>query len=180
MMSKKNRRRGYLKYYKKNADGSYTYQGNFYQLKEQAGGLLQIKLRLWIFCGAMIAALLLPGFLNVPGLSRCAYVIIPYAAALIAGVSAGWALFRFCTEGYPVREYVYLETISRLPGRACVCALGTLLAAGGEIIFLVTAQANARTAEAFLFLASGAAAFVCALLLWRGAKNLLAEMTLQK
>ena len=175
MMSKKNRRKAYLEQFRKNADGSYTYEGKQYRLKEQAKSLLQIKLRLWAFCAGALVSLFVPGCLMVPGLSRCAYILIPYAVGLAAGVAAGWSLFRFCTEGYPLREYVYLETISKTPGRALLCALGSLLATVGEAVFLIRSGPAGHAAEAAAFLALGTAAALLALALRRYAKAVAAQ-----
>ena len=52
--------------------------------------------------------------------------ILPYAGALVAGISAVWALARMSCGGARLRSYVYEETVAKLPLR---CLLTGVFAA---------------------------------------------------
>lgn len=60
------------------------------------------------------------------------YVLLPYAGALVAGISAVWALARMSRGGARLRSYVYEETVAKLPLRCLLTGVFAALAAVGS------------------------------------------------
>ena len=64
-------------------------------------------------CGGALAALAAAGMVPAPGAMQQFYVLLPYAGALVAGISAVWALARMSRGGARLRSYVYEETVGQ-------------------------------------------------------------------
>ena len=151
MQQKKNRRgREYLNDFRRDVNGSYLYQGSYCRY---TGSMPYAKLRglLWALCG---------GALPAPGAMQQFYVLLPYAGALVAGISAVWALARMSCGGARLRSYVYEETVAKLPLRCLLTGVFAALAAVGECmdVFLNGGQEAIRYAVLFTALAAAAAA----------------------
>ena len=86
--------------------------------------------------------------------------ILPYAGALVAGISAVWALARMSRGGARLRSYVYEETVAKLPLRCLLTGVFAALAAVGECmdVFLNGGQGAIWYAVLFAALAAAAAA----------------------
>ena len=86
--------------------------------------------------------------------------ILPYAGALVAGISAVWALARMSRGGARLRSYVYEETVAKLPLRCLLTGVFAALAAVGECmdVFLNGGQDAIWYAVLFAALAAAAAA----------------------
>ena len=86
--------------------------------------------------------------------------ILPYAGALVAGISAVWALARMSCGGARLRSYVYEETVAKLPLRCLLTGVFAALAAVGECmdVFLNGEQGAIWYAVLFAALAAAAAA----------------------
>ena len=86
--------------------------------------------------------------------------ILPYAGALVAGISAVWALARMSCGGARLRSYVYEETVAKLPLRCLLTGVFAALAAVGECmdVFLNGGQGAIWYAVLFAALAAAAAA----------------------
>jgi hypothetical protein len=80
----------------------------------------------------MIAA----GCMTAPGIDNCFYVILPYAAEIIAGISVCWALCRLTFGGNPLKAYIYESSVKALPVRTMIAAVAAGLCMAGEIIFV--------------------------------------------
>ena len=95
-----------------------------------------------------------------PGAMQQFYVLLPYAGALVAGISAVWALARMSRGGARLRSYVYEETVAKLPLRCLLTGGFAALAAVGECVdvFLNGGQDAIRYAVLFAALAAAAAA----------------------
>ncbi len=87
-------------------------------------------------------------------------VLLPYAGALVAGISAVWALARMSRGGARLRSYVYEETVAKLPLRCLLTGVFAALAAVGECmdVFLNGGQGAIWYAVLFAALAAAAAA----------------------
>ena len=98
--------------------------------------------------------------LPAPGAMQQFYVLLPYAGALVAGISAVWALARMSRGGARLRSYVYEETVAKLPLRCLLTGVFAALAAVGECmdVFLNGGQGAIRYAVLFTALAAAAAA----------------------
>ena len=94
------------------------------------------------------------------GSYRCYTGSMPYAGALVAGISAVWALARMSRGGARLRSYVYEETVAKLPLRCLLTGVFAALAAVGECmdVFLNGGQGAIRYAVLFAALAAAAAA----------------------
>ena len=95
-----------------------------------------------------------------PGAMQQFYVLLPYAGALVAGISAVWALARMSRGGARLRSYVYEETVAKLPLRCLLTGGFAALAAVGECmdVFLNGGQGAIWYAVLFAALAAAAAA----------------------
>ena len=154
MQQKKTRRgREYLNDFRRDVNGSYLYQGSY---RCYTGSMPYAKLRglLWALCGGALAALAAAGMVPAPGAMQ------PYAGALVAGISAVWALARMSRGGARLRSYVYEETVAKLPLRCLLTGVFAALAAVGECmdVFLNGGQGAIRYAVLFAALAAAAAA----------------------
>ena len=151
MQQKKTRRgREYLNDFRRDVNGSYLYQGSY---RRYTGSMPYAKLRglLWALCGGALAAL---------AALQQFYVLLPYAEALVAGISAVWALARMSRGGARLRSYVYEETVAKLPLRCLLTGVFAALAAVGECMdmFLNGGQGAIWYAVLFAALAAAAAA----------------------
>ena len=136
MQQKKTRRgREYLNDFRRDVNGSYLYQGSY---RRYTGSMPYAKLR------AM----------------QQFYALLQYAGALVAGISAVWALARMSRGGARLRSYVYEETVAKLPLRCRLTGVFAALAAVGECmdVFLNGGQGAIRYAVLFAALAAAAAA----------------------
>lgn len=160
-MQQKKTRRGqeYLNDFRKDVNGSYLYQGSY---RNYAGSMAYGKMqcRLWLLCGGALAALAAAGMVPAPGAMQQFYVLLPYAAALIASISAVWALARMSRGGQHLRSYVYDQTVAKLPLRCLLTGVFAALTAAGEGIdvFLNGAQNAGMYAAIFIVLTAAAAA----------------------
>lgn len=187
-MSEKKRksRRAYLDSYKKKEDGRYVYEGEIYlyvgngfvgndskdnRLKgpgSKAGnpdgnGLKKELARLCFLCGALLCVLLAAGCSTAPGPDSSAYVLLPYAANLVACVSVCWGMGRLVKGGNPLKGHVYEASVAQIPGRALVCAICSGAVVTGEGIYLFQNGADGRILAVFGFLVLETAALILAL-----------------
>lgn len=172
MAGKYKGRRAYLNDYQQNADGSYTYTGSLYVYQGQAS-LPLVKVRLWIFGVLMLAALIACGCMTVPGLNSCAYLLIPYALTVTSAITVCWALANFTAGGCPLKEYIYLSTIPKIPARALLTAITSAMVFGGEIFFVLQNGSNGKTMETILFLILDAVSFLSSVFLRKTVKEML-------
>ena len=178
---KRKGRRAYLDSYKKKEDGSYAYEGDLYVyvgsilasnspgnggLKvgiPKGNGLKKELTRLWILCGALLCTLLAAGCSTAPGPDSFAYVLLPYAANLVACVSVCWGMGRLAKGGNPMKAHVYDASVAQIPGRALACAICSGAVVMGEGIYLFQNGAGGRILAVFGFLVLETAALILAL-----------------
>ncbi len=163
-MSPRNRR-AYLDDYRPTADGGYEYTGAVWHwappearrpLMRRAAALLSAA----FVC--MVAA----GFLPAPGVGYAAYVLLPYAVALVAAALATASLLRLARAGDEVRDHVYQASVPRLPGRLLVGCIAAIASALGQLVHLaLSGGAPSLAGIAFALLMAAAAA--CLALLCR-------------
>lgn len=125
-MAKDNKKRrgsrAYLNDFERDLTGRYHYRGKLYHYQGTLPRQRALAM-LWGCGGASLVLLLAAGCLDGPGLGRCFYVLLPYVAAFVAGVTVCWALGRITAGGDPLREYVYESAAAKLFGRSRVAAL---------------------------------------------------------
>ena len=115
--AKPHRRRAYLDDFKKTQNGDYQYEGSRYacELSEK-----EWKKKSTGMAAAGIAVLLLTiaaGCVPSVGLQGSVFVLLPYAVQLAAACSLAWACARLWSKEYPLREYVYQQTVCKIPLR---------------------------------------------------------------
>lgn len=147
-------RQAYLNDIKINENGQYVYQGTYYIWNEEKKSRKRALGELWASCMVMLAAAVGAGCLPVPGVGNCVYVLAPYVAQIMAVVSVCWALARLSAGGNPLREYVYLATMDKLPKRTALTAVFAAAAAVGEGIYVIknTIQEKIGIIILFIFL----------------------------
>lgn len=157
------RRRANRRYFSKNAAGKYVYSGAYYRYDTPERPRKRALRELWVCCILAAAAGLAAGCVPAPGLTKCAYVMIPYLVGLVAACSMIWSVGQLAAGGDPLREDVYDTTVKRLPRRAAVTGAADGLAVLGEAIYLVRVGAGENAASAAVFLALELAAVLAAL-----------------
>lgn len=131
------KRRAYLDHFTKTASGEYIYAGALYAFQNTGKSRRRTLTELWLCCGGAAAAILAGGCIPAPGVGRCAYVLIPYMLAVIAGGSLIWAVGQMTLGGDPLREYTYRDSVEKLPQRAIATAVCALVALAGEGLYLL-------------------------------------------
>ncbi len=153
------KRRAYLDHFTKTASGEYVYAGGHYIFQNTGKSRKRALLELWLLGGGGAFAVLAGGCIPAPGVGNCAYVLIPYVASVIAVFSMLWAVGQLSLGGDPIREYIYRDSVEKLPRRAVITAVCTLLALVGEGIYLALhRQALAWGAVFLVLMALGAGA----------------------
>lgn len=134
--AKPHRRRAYLDDFRKTQNGDYQYEGSRYacELSEK-----EWKKQSTAMAAAGIAVILLTiaaGCVPSVGLQGSIFVLLPYAVQLAAACSLAWACARLLSKEYPLREYVYQQTVCKIPLRSSVCIAATGVSVIGELIEL--------------------------------------------
>ena len=131
--NKKNNRRAYLNDFQKDETGAYVYCGAVYDYEGSGQSLRSLKIRLCVLGILALVSLLLSGLIRVPGMERSIYILLPYAAALCGSISVCWALTRLLAGSTSLREYLYRESIEKLPVRSIFTACCSAAALAGEL-----------------------------------------------
>ena len=136
---KRTKRRYYLNDFKIGADGKYEYRGKLYSFGGDDRERKRHLARLLSCCIVSLASAVLSevfprdnrpeGVFDFP-------VIFWLIQFLFAFLSV-WATARIVFSGEPLREYVYLATVRRLPKYALVCAVSSALTLIAWIVYLL-------------------------------------------
>lgn len=135
MAEKKRRgRRAYLSDFQPQLDGKYVYTGalHYYEGADRKRSMAL----LWGLTAALAAGALVPGLVRAAGMDNHFYVILPWAAELMAAVSVVWAMCRLSVGGDPLRDYIFEATVAVLPLRAAISAGLAVLTLAGECVYL--------------------------------------------
>lgn len=156
-------RRDHLNDFYRDVSGNYVYTGTCYVCRAAEKERTALLRRVWLLTAVMAAAVVAGGFISAPGMDRCFYVLLPYAAEVGLTGSVVWATVRWQAREYPMREYVYRATVQALPGRC----LGEAIAAGvglaAEAAYLLLSGSGGRGVLAAVYLALKAVTLVAAL-----------------
>lgn len=166
---KPHRRRAYLDDFKKTQNGDYRYEGSRYacEMSEE-----EWKKKSAIAAAAGIGAVVLTiaaGCVPSVGLMGSIFVLLPYAVQLAAACSLAWACARLLGKEYPLREYVYQQTVCKIPLRSGVCAATAGVSVIGELVELTRHSDKILASVPFLILEAIIAA--AALVLLKSVKN---------
>lgn len=165
-MEKRRPRRGknsYLNDFHRNLAGEYIYEGMSYTCRVKGAERKRLRLRLWALTVLMVLAAVAGGCIPAPGMQNCFYVLLPYAAELMASVSVLWAFGKLGTNWGSVREYVYERSVTVLPQRTALVCIFAAAGFVGEIIFLVLSSGGGQMFFAALFLLLKVLSFLSAL-----------------
>ena len=165
--TKKKKRRAYLDSFRKNEEGTYDYTGSLYQYNGGSHGLRRSLIKLWGLCAVLMGSLIAAGCISAPGMDNCFYVLLPYAAALMAGVSVLWALCRMTSGKNPLKEYVYEASVGKLPERAVMTAAFGAAAIIGEAVYICLHGMGGKTVGFGVFVLLDFAAAGAALVMRR-------------
>ncbi len=158
-------RRAYLNDYEKDASGSYIYTGTTYHWKSPRKASLR---GLWMMAVASFAAQIAAGCISDTGMDGRFWVLLPYAAALIASVSLVWGNYTLAGGGEKIPEHVFQKSVEALPVRALLTAVFSGIALAGELVNLIwQSQFAGNVPGALLFVAAEAVSLVFAVLLRR-------------
>ena len=137
MSRKKTRER--IQHYHKNESGGYDFDGACYHWQDpslRTPFLRNGYIRICLGIGLMILA----GCLPAPGADHAAYILIPYAAGIVAGVLSLLAFIRLSLEKEKLRDYVYDSSVMKLPGRLVVSLAGSAAAGLAQLLYIVVCR----------------------------------------
>ncbi len=117
---KKRGRKAHLNDFQKTVTGEYIYTGKTYQWDSPRGRSL---LLLWLLALAAFGGSIAGGCIPNTGMERHFWSLLPYAATLIVSGVQGWTVYRLTDGGNPIRDYVWQETVQRLPVLGIVTAV---------------------------------------------------------
>ena len=152
-------RRSYYDDYKKTASGEYIYAGPEYEFESSNGkSRKRWMLEMILLNVAALACVLVPGFMFVPGLSYCAYVVLPYAASVLLFGYMLLISMRLAAAKDSVKAWEYDKSAKVLPV-ATVAAV--VIAAANfvcEIVFLAINGSSGQVTGAVVYMVCQAAA----------------------
>ena len=134
---KRKGRRAFLEDFEKQTDGTYKYIGVVWKTKmgqEDFIKRMKVLLVLGILC---LVIPLAGGFVPAEGLLNTFYVILPYTAVLVAGITILWGQASWYYHGAQLRDYVYEKTVKALPGRLMAGVICGSIACLGTTVHIV-------------------------------------------
>ena len=161
---KRRGRRDHLNDFTRNVSGEYIYTGQCYVCTGGARAQTALLRRLWLMAVGMAAAAVAGGCISAPGVGRCFYVLLPYAAQIGVTGSIVWAVTRWQAREYPMRAYIYQATVRALPGRCLAEAILAAVGLGAETLYLILSGSGGHGVSAALYLALQAGILALALL----------------
>ena len=161
---KRQGRRAHLNDFYRDVSGNYVYTGACYvcTAPQERTALLR---RLWLLTAVLAAAVAVGGCIAAPGVGRCFYVLLPYAAEVGLTGSVVWAMTRWQAREYPMRAYVYKATVQALPGRCLAEAILAAAGFAGECAYLLVSGSGGRGLWAAVYLLLKAMSLAAALLM---------------
>lgn len=141
-------RRSYLRDFVRNPDGSYVYTGKTWYADPALRRRMLLKL--WALQAAMVLAVLAPGFVTTAGLQNTFYVILPYMFWLLTDLLLVYTLGNMTFGGNPLRDYVYVRSVSCYRVRTALPLAGAALTAAGLLVFLLREGGGEGAAVCFL------------------------------
>ncbi len=138
-MQKKKRepRRSYLNDFKLNAAGRYEYFGRHFVWDNPNKDRKRAFMLAWALTVTLIGLTLASGCDPAAGMSNTFYVILPYIAEFAALFSVVWGACRLTFGGERLREYVYRETVPKLPRRTLLVAVSAGVGLVGSAVFII-------------------------------------------
>ena len=100
---KRRGRRDHLNDFYRDVSGNYVYTGVCYGHTGGVRANTALLRRSRLMAAVMAAAVLAGGCISAPGVGRCFYVLLPYAAQIGVTGSVVWAVARWQVREYPLR-----------------------------------------------------------------------------
>ena len=150
---KRRGRRAHLDDFQKTATGDYIYTGQLHPFKPGAFTRRQALLRLWLAAAGLAAVLVAAGCIPVAGMRNTFYVILPYAASLLAAASVVWLMCRLTAGGDPLTVVNNLSDFIF----GLIRAVGIILLGWGVVQVGLSFQSHdpSQRSQGFLTLAGG-------------------------
>lgn len=130
---KYSRKRRYLKDFKPNDDGSFSYQGAVMHCTLTGEDYRKTITRMLLVAVLALALVFAAGCVRGTGMEGCFYLLLPYAGTLVILIRLVWNLIRLLYTGSDIREYVYKRTAERLPAQLLFGTILPAIALGGVI-----------------------------------------------
>ncbi len=164
-------RKAYLNDYKPKKGGGYEYKGKRYAYRGDQS-FKSMLIRLWAFGGGAFACMIVAGSVSPPGINGCAYVILPYAAGVIAAVSIVWALCRLTARGQSLEKHVYEATVEALPKRGIMFLFFSAISLAGLAVYVIFNGFQQKFIHFLVFFAAQILGMVLIILLGRYIKSI--------
>ncbi len=133
---KKQHRRSYLNDFKLNAAGRYEYFGNYYKWDNHSRSRRSALTLSWSAILACCVLTVVSGCNTAAGMTNTFYVILPFVAEVASLFSVVWGACRLTFGGEPLREYVYRETVPKLPMRSLLVAISACVGSVGSVVYI--------------------------------------------
>ena len=130
-------RKSALEHYRRNAGGEYVYTGGYMVYEDRGKSRKRALGELWCITALGAAGNIGCGFISAPGTQNTAYVLLPLMCTVITAVACLWTLGQITSEGDPMKEYVYQDSVLKLPRRLIAGAVFSGLTAAGELLHLI-------------------------------------------
>lgn len=130
-------RKSALEHYQVNAGGEYVYTGKY--ISWEKGGKERKKALglLWGLSLLMTVGVIGAGCIPAPGLQDTFYVLLPLMVEIILAISCLWGLGQLTAGGEKLKEYVYRDSVEKLPGRYIAVVVFAAAAALMELLYLL-------------------------------------------
>ena len=151
--TERKKRRAYLDDFTRDADGEYRYAGSVYELCE--GGVTRrgFLARIAVCFAVTVLCTAGQGTLPAPGTDNSPFVLIPFAASVIALLVLLWAEAGILFAEYPMREYKLTRYVKSLWRRSVVFAAIEAAVAVGEAVYLIVSGTDGKLPGAFALFA---------------------------
>lgn len=152
------RKRKYLKDFKPDADGSYSYQGKIMHCTLNGADYKKTMLPMLLIAILAMVLVLAAGCLPHTGMEGCFYLLLPYVGTLVILIRLVWNLGQLLYHGPEIREYIYKNTGERLPAQLLFGTILPLAALAGVLYARIRGVYQGSGAGAILFAVSMAGA----------------------
>ena len=155
-------RRAYLKDFKTDDSGRYSYQGKtLHSSRDLSSYQKEIRTALTVFA-AVLAAQLAAGCIPGTGMEGHVLMLLPYALGIGCTVRILWIFGRLLANGNSLREYVYKATAEKLDGYLMAAQVLPVLAAVDAVICMIRGTYHPSGAGPAVLLLSQALLFAAA------------------
>ena len=150
MLNNKGGRRAYLNDFVADENGGYLYGGTRYE--PENGNVKSYCRSLGAAMTVITAVSAASGCISAEGSTNCFYVVLPLLFELIAVLLADAATVKVLRSGKPLREYIYVKSVKRIP-IFLFCAAG--FAAAGAVctgVYIALNGIEKRVAETVIYI----------------------------